>query len=355
MAKKSPANPFVNRGLIRHSTDFYGRDVELQHIMQRLRTMQSVSVVGERRIGKSSLLYQIALQTHQLGADITVIYTDLPDVKDEKDFYQHLCGELQVDGDTFRDLKQALEGKKVVMCLDEFERVIGQPSFPLSFFNGLRGLAQYGNLALVLATRHSLADLCLGKEVATSNFWTIFYRLNLGLFTEEDAIAFIRNRFKAAGVNVTNGEVLRLIQLSGRFPFFLEIACSHLYEMKIGNQSQWEQEFEAETREHFIYLWNKLNGEERKALRWMIELGGPIPNDNLIGDLERRGLVVQDTKSLRGYCPFSEVFEGIIHDPPPERKQSRLRRVVSWFTGAKVVLGKDPRVEAEFRNPEVKS
>ncbi|MGH7455296.1 MAG: hypothetical protein ACRENG_28345, partial [bacterium] len=58
---------------------FFGREEELRAILNRLRTMQSTSVVGDRRIGKSSLLYHIfqtgnaRLQTN----DLRFVFIDL--------------------------------------------------------------------------------------------------------------------------------------------------------------------------------------------------------------------------------------------------------------------------------------
>ncbi len=53
-------SPFTNRTTITAPEDFVGREEELAAILGRLRTLQSSSIVGERRIGKSSLLYHLA-------------------------------------------------------------------------------------------------------------------------------------------------------------------------------------------------------------------------------------------------------------------------------------------------------
>ncbi len=49
-------NPFTNRGPVTNPEDFFGRKDELATILTRLQSLQCVSIVGERRIGKSSLL-----------------------------------------------------------------------------------------------------------------------------------------------------------------------------------------------------------------------------------------------------------------------------------------------------------
>jgi hypothetical protein len=53
-------NPFTNRGVIKNEEDFIGREEQLGEIIERLRTLQSSSVVSQQRIGKSSRLYHLA-------------------------------------------------------------------------------------------------------------------------------------------------------------------------------------------------------------------------------------------------------------------------------------------------------
>jgi AAA+ ATPase superfamily predicted ATPase len=55
-------NPFICRGKIEAPNLFWGRSEEIRDIKTRLATMQSVSIVGERRIGKSSLLYHFYIK-----------------------------------------------------------------------------------------------------------------------------------------------------------------------------------------------------------------------------------------------------------------------------------------------------
>jgi AAA+ ATPase superfamily predicted ATPase len=52
-------NPFSVRYVIKEAEAFYGRSAELTDLFTRLSAMQSCSVVGPRRIGKSSLLYHL--------------------------------------------------------------------------------------------------------------------------------------------------------------------------------------------------------------------------------------------------------------------------------------------------------
>src|SRR2546423_13166768 len=56
-----PPNPYLNRVAIKDPAQFFGRTREVSKIFSRIGASrpQSISVVGERRIGKSSLLHYV--------------------------------------------------------------------------------------------------------------------------------------------------------------------------------------------------------------------------------------------------------------------------------------------------------
>ena len=73
-------NPFMNRGVITDPNDFFGREEQVNEIFTRLQGMQSSSIVGERRIGKSSLLYYLTQTGPQrLGDAYRFFYLDIQD------------------------------------------------------------------------------------------------------------------------------------------------------------------------------------------------------------------------------------------------------------------------------------
>jgi ABC-type phosphate/phosphonate transport system ATPase subunit len=65
MIKKIVANPFQAGGRLRDPKHFVGRESELRQILSRVANMDSVSVVGPRRIGKSSILHHIVASGQQ--------------------------------------------------------------------------------------------------------------------------------------------------------------------------------------------------------------------------------------------------------------------------------------------------
>ena len=79
-----PDNPFTIGPMIMKEEDFIGREAQLSDILTHIRNQGSVSIVGDRRIGKSSLLYHIFLTGNRRLEDIdnkrfNFIYIDLHD------------------------------------------------------------------------------------------------------------------------------------------------------------------------------------------------------------------------------------------------------------------------------------
>lgn len=245
-------NPYAERGMIRDPQRFFGRKRELDEIFSRLATIQSVSVVGERRIGKSSLLYYIT-QTGQgrSGPDYMYRYLDLQRVLSTEEFYTRVCKLLGENGNTHDDFEQAIQGKKVVLCLDEFEQATDNPAFDEEFFNVLRSLAQTGELALVVATQHTLSDLYRAEAIPTSPFYNIFSVLRLGLLTDTEARELVTRPAEIAGYPFNEGEIDFLLELGQKHPCWLNVACALLYDAKRREPVNFDEvrsQFEEEVR-----------------------------------------------------------------------------------------------------------
>lgn len=63
-------NPYATRTVIKNPDDFFGRKLSLINVFDLLSKLTSCSIVGPRRIGKSSLLYHLthkSTYTHYLS------------------------------------------------------------------------------------------------------------------------------------------------------------------------------------------------------------------------------------------------------------------------------------------------
>ena len=76
----SAINPFIFRGPVNDPAMFFGRRHELNEIAAFLRGNQSISIVGPRKIGKTSLLFHLMRPTSWpdlgIGDDILFAYLD---------------------------------------------------------------------------------------------------------------------------------------------------------------------------------------------------------------------------------------------------------------------------------------
>jgi len=258
-------NPFFYGGMITDPNKFFGRKAELRTIFGRLGTTppQCVSVVGERRIGKSSLLYhltQVYPQRLREAERYLFTYIDLQSARcqsatgllteilgkvlneanlrlgtgDRRWFYglrEKAPEGRMVNLETFEEVLKQLSAMnyKPVVCLDEFEELIERPQeFDDSFFDSWRGVASWGHIAFVTASQVPLEVLSRSGKL-TSPFFNIFAKVPLGELKPDEARRLIT---QPSDRPFTEKEVKLALRLAGCHPFCLQIACSIIYEEK---------------------------------------------------------------------------------------------------------------------------
>ncbi|HMV51944.1 MAG TPA: AAA-like domain-containing protein [Blastocatellia bacterium] len=249
-------NPFTNRGPVTNSEDFFGRKDELATILTRLHSMQCASVVGERRIGKSSLLYHLA----QTGAEqlddrrYRFLYCSLQDAHYQtlQGFCSTILRRLNLEADAiqpnqspnaaliaFTDLLESLAacGERVILCLDEFEETFKRPAeFGNGFFEHLRSQLELGKFVFVTASREPLQKLKLDGKL-TSPFDNIFTKVELGDFTDEEAAEFIA--YYDAQVQFTDAENRFIASYFELHPLRLRILCDQVLTNRRRQLADW--------------------------------------------------------------------------------------------------------------------
>src|SRR5512135_723474 len=75
----SNRNPYVSRGPVRTPDMFFGRQHELSEIAAFLNGNQSISIIGPRKIGKTSLLFHLLRPDTwpDIGLDASNLFTYL--------------------------------------------------------------------------------------------------------------------------------------------------------------------------------------------------------------------------------------------------------------------------------------
>ncbi|MCD4739450.1 MAG: AAA family ATPase [Anaerolineae bacterium] len=224
-------NPFLDRGRINDPARLFDRRRILRELRQMLAAGNSISLVGEQAIGKSSLLVHLYQTRAEWLPDITVIYLDLLGMVNEKDFCAEVLeglGEEPEGG--LRRFKRVLRRSRTLLLLDEVEKLT-DPAFSSRLHDLLRALAQEPSLTLAVASHSPLVEV-FPPTSSTSPFHNIFTEKRLGPFDPGDARAFLAQRLAATGMTFTPEEQQQLVVDSGGHPAHLQRRAYDLFEQK---------------------------------------------------------------------------------------------------------------------------
>ncbi len=237
------------------------------------------------------------------------------------------------DLDGVRDMVQRLDenGYRLGILLDEFEAVTTNANFNLEFFSFLRYLANHYNVAYVTSSAHDLQSLCHTKEISDSPFFNIFSALRLSAFSSQEAKQLIS--VPSARVEKPLADYAdEILQISGLFPFFIQIACAHCIEFLEENPSraldfgEIRHRFYEEAKLHYKYMWTVFDSHERSAMV-RVAHGKSIPDAlcHVLGELSTRNYVETERDATK---LFSSTFEDFVRSSEEGRKRSLFGRLL---------------------------
>ena len=219
-------------------------------------TPQSVSIVGQRRIGKSSLLWHLAqaeihtryLQTPERYLFALLDFQGMQHLDQEgfcRQFGHTLNAAVDFEVPELRDFSaveatvQELDraGMRLVCLFDEFETVTRNAGFGTGFFGFLRALANGYPVAFITASRRPLQNLCHTQEISESPFFNIFAQIRLGPLSPAEVQSLIAAPSAAAGLPL-QPHCDAIVALSGRLPFFVQMACSATFECLVEKEEE---------------------------------------------------------------------------------------------------------------------
>ena len=258
-------NPFLHGNPV-FPDQFLDRRRELRRLVGRILTGQSTAIVSDPRSGKTSLLlYLSAPETRDAlyGADQEHLLFSYLDAQTlgaqfhQAQFWEYALRPLQEqviasDPDSSlarvyalcrdngfgafvleRLLAQMAEsGWQVVLILDEFDVLLHHPTLNRAeFFGSLRSLASRsrGALALVIASRHSLASL--NKDTQELNrtgspYFNFLTEITLGPLPH----VAVEDLLRRAGGRFTAADRRAIHQIGGGHPYLLQAVASALWE-----------------------------------------------------------------------------------------------------------------------------
>lgn len=333
--------PFFNRHRITDPAYFIGRQRELEQLYSAIATQQCVSMVGERKLGKSSLLTHLtdAATLRSFGLDpaqYLFVYFDLEGLASARrdDFWIELLDPIGLrlpPGDLAQALQRQLDAGDVrfltarrvlrrlrdadlqlVLMLDEFESLARNAQFEPDFYGELRSLAGELGCVILTASKRSLYDLTYEhSSTLSSPFFNIFSELPIGLLSDDDARSILIELSKRAEQPFCADEVQFAIDLAGPHPFFVQVAGQHLYDTP-GRGAPRSPEiyelirkrFAAEAEDHYRYIWAALDAAEQSGL-WAL----PDARAGQLKALRAKGLVREIAHQA---APFGTAFAAFL-------------------------------------------
>jgi len=288
--KQKLINPFVAAAKIELGGPFVGRKDDFEYIVSQMTGVQptSINIVGDKRLGKSCLLYRFAQIWETLVPEpskYVVIYLSCDNVLEtrENSFYQHVAAKLCVSSYVSQDsqLYQAMQvtewnrenfnqaikkwqnlGVLPVLCLDDFERLLENKSeFDNGFYNNLRNLMSESQFMLVIATLKKL-KVYKEKYKLTSRFFDVGHVRYLEPFNQAEVDELLDTRDSSEKIALSVAEQHLARRWGNKHPYLLQLACFYLFKAKqLGKDRDWahkEYQRQAEnvpTRKDKLFDW----------------------------------------------------------------------------------------------------
>jgi hypothetical protein len=290
------AGPYIDKPYL-----FVGRQDEIASIINNMiGTPTSMNVYGERRIGKSSLLYHI-MQTWQDRVlpdqrhAFVVSYLSMNHAQPQTTsaFFQSLAQALAerptvqarpelatplttvVDDITFSNALTTWKNHQIlpVICIDDFEKLLEYPDvFTKNFYDFLRALLDAKKMMVILATKESVPTLRKTYGL-TSAFFNLGALTLLEELLEEEADQLVNIPASTIPNHppLLSVEEQRLAkQWGGRHPYLLQLAGKWLCQARQQHHdSTWaKQHFDLEA-DHIPVKWRWLKQIVRR-LDWVL-------------------------------------------------------------------------------------
>lgn len=249
-------NPYIFGAPVKTRDMFFGREDVFAFLQEHLTGTYQDNVImlyGQRRTGKTSILYQL-LQSNPLTETYLPVLISLEGLQDFEtnahvflEIARKLAGtlhirppraeQLDVTNSYFRynflekRVKPRLGNRKLLLMIDEYEVLeacVENPKTQVSsvLFHQLRHLMQhYEWLSFILVGSYKLEELeaQYWKEFTGALYHTISF------LDGESARALIEIPARNFSVQYSADAVERLLELSGNHPYFLQSLCRFAY------------------------------------------------------------------------------------------------------------------------------
>lgn len=320
-------NPYITGGYVTGS-QFYGRKRLIETVLYGLDA--NLWIIGNRRVGKTSLLKEIEQRTVNSSRYIP-LYWDMSASRTEAEFVEKLRDAVEDAGDYGQDtrwvnfsppsvktLKEALrcladwvqlQNLQLLLLCDEAEGLLYLAEMSPTTLQVLRSILQnHPAIRPVLASTRRLSRLYELDNWNTSFFLDGFAAYPLLNFRDETAKRVIIQAQSDAPLMVEELLITQICQATGNHPLLLQKLCSQLFDIELGTLSPLapdDLEPDLQVTGFFQIDFNALTPEEARLLLHIhlspctlttlesqfphLKLGLPLYNLTGLGFLQRLG------------------------------------------------------------------
>jgi ligand-binding sensor domain-containing protein/AAA+ ATPase superfamily predicted ATPase len=300
-------NPYIVGNPIRTEKMFYGREDDFRYIRTKLEGMnQGVVIVfcGERRVGKSSILYQVL--NGRLGDRFIPVFVDMQEmvIASDSELFARIsrliaeaisrsgisridvpsfdgCNPYPVFLDFLDEVLKAIGERTLLIMIDEYELMeakVDEGKLSPEFFTFLAGLMDNKErLALIFTGSRRL-------EERDKKYWRELLRRSLfrkvGFLSEKDTVRLITEPVMGR-VIYGRGVVERIYRLTAGQPFYTQVICQNLVDylnehrqnwVSMGDLNRVVEEIVDNPLPQMIYTWDGLSDDEKLVLSLLAEM-----------------------------------------------------------------------------------
>ncbi|MBN2394621.1 MAG: CHAT domain-containing protein, partial [Anaerolineae bacterium] len=240
-----PPNPFTDMLVIRDASRFIGRDAELRRVRSLLRS-GSVTLVGEPKIGKSSLMARLADLWKTVNGGRVFGPLDCQGVWDRADFFAELAKLIGLPvTDDRRALRDALRITSGLLLIDEMDCAPGWGLTDNDFALFRAVCSHNPGFRLLVVSRTPLKTLFPDARRG-SPAYNFLLPYTLGELSDVDARTLLAHPWDTTAPTFDAATVDALLALAGTHPFKLQRAAHHRYEALRDPKYDWQTAYRDE-------------------------------------------------------------------------------------------------------------
>lgn len=336
-------NPYIVGNPIKTTDMFYGRQGDFEFLKRKLGSSAESYVVvlcGERRSGKTSILFQVL--NGRLGDHFMPVLIDMQTMaglQNESEFFEKVASEIyktlpgteglaskyvfsnlqnnpyQLFDKLIDDLNNKFPGKNLIFLVDEYELIdakIEEGSLKINFIRYLAGLLESGRRVSFVMTGSEKLDQREGEH------WNILfgkalYR-NVSYLQESDTHRLITEPIKGA-IKYPKEVLNKIYRLTAGQPFYTQVFCQNMVDY--ANEHQKNEidvrDYHAVVKEilenplpQMIYFWNSQHNNKKLILAMLAEV---LEDEN---DVVHPDLLRKTSRKQEGEFGFHASLQSII-------------------------------------------